>query len=85
MPHIPQPKITLLKTNSITQHHGKTKTSQDKFYEKVRPFLFYIYKLYIYIERERVKNPVSSKIGGINENFDALGKLLNMMPMISTT
>ena len=52
MPHIPQPKITLLKTNSITQHHGKTKTSQDKFYEKVRPFLFYIYKLYIYRERE---------------------------------
>ena len=76
MPHIPQPKITLLKTSSITQHHDKAKNSQDKFYEKVKPFL-----LYIYI----VKNPVSSKIGGINENFDALGKLLNMMPMINTT
>ena len=43
MPHIPQPKITLLKTSSITQHHDKAKNSQDKFYEKVKPFLLYIY------------------------------------------
>ena len=36
MPHIPQPKITLLKTHSITQCHDKAKNSQDKFYEKVK-------------------------------------------------
>ena len=43
MPHIPQPKTTLLKTHSITQCHDKAENSQDKFYEKVKPFLLYIY------------------------------------------
>ena len=48
MPHIPQPKITLFKTHSITQCHDKAENSQDKFYEKVKPFVIYIY-IYIYI------------------------------------
>lgn len=39
MQHIPQQNITLLKTNSITQCHDKTENSQDKIYEKVKPFM----------------------------------------------
>ena len=39
MQHIPQQNITLLKTNSITQYHDKTENSQDKIYEKVKPFM----------------------------------------------
>ena len=53
MPHIPQPKITLFKTHSITQCHDKAENSQDKFYEKVKPFVRYIY-IYIYIYSKTV-------------------------------
>ena len=49
MPHIPQPKITLLKTQSITQCHDNAENPQDKFYEKVKPFMVYIYSKTIYV------------------------------------
>ena len=49
MPHIPKPKITLLKTHSITQCHDKAVNSQDKSYEKVKPFMILIYSKTIYV------------------------------------
>ena len=67
MPYIPQPKITLLKTHSITQCHDNTENSQDKFYEKVKPFMVCIY-IYIYskticvVNIYVVKKSISSKI-----------------------
>ena len=90
MPHIPQPKITLFKTHSITQCHDKAENSQDKFYEKVKPFVICIY-IYIYskivyvVNIYIVKNSLSLKFGSVNENFDVIEKLLNMMSVTSTT
>lgn len=71
MPHIPQPKVTLLKTQSITQCQDEADNSQDKFYEKVKPFMIYVY---IYSKTIYVVNIQ------IVEN-----KLLNMMSMTSIT
>ena len=86
MPHIPKPKITLLKTHSITQYHDKAVNSQDKFYEKVKPFMILIYSKTIYVVKIYiVKNPLALKFGSVNENLDVIEKLLNMMSMTSTT
>ena len=41
MPHTPLPKITLLKTNSITQCNDKADNLQDKLCGKVKPFMPY--------------------------------------------
>ena len=62
-----------MKTNSITQCHDKVDNSQDKFYEKIKPFLIYS------------KIQLALSFGGVNENFDVIENLLNMMPMSSTT
>ena len=86
MPHIPQPKITLFKTHSITQCHDKAENSQDKFYEKVKPFMILIYSKTIYVVKIYiVKNPLALKFGSVNENFDVIEKFLNMMSVTSTT
>ena len=86
MPHIPQPKITLLKTHSITQCHDKAENSQDKFYEKVKPFMILIYSKPIYVVNIYiVQNPLALKFGSANENFDVIEKLLSMMSVTSTT
>ena len=86
MPHIPKPKITLLKTHSITQYHDKAVNSQDKFYEKVKPFMILIYSKPIYVVNIYiVQNPLALKFGSANENFDVIEKLLSMMSVTSTT
>ena len=41
MPHTPLPKITLLKTNSVTQCNDKADNLQDKLCGKVKPFMPY--------------------------------------------
>ena len=93
MPYIPQPEITLLKTHSITQCHDNAENSQDKFYKKVKPFMVcvcvcvYIYsKTICVVNVYIVKKSISSKkFGSVNENFDMIEKLLNMMSVTSTT
>ena len=86
MPHIPQPKTTLLKTHSITQCHDKAENSQDKFYEKVKPFMILIYSKPIYVVIIYiVQNPLALKFGSANENFDVIEKLVSMMSVTSTT